>query len=225
MSRYLFTAVALGTVALMLAPSRLASADWILIHDFNDGDDEGWTPDDNLTTAGPRIVDADSGAYHLQSTGPTNTSGESAVWSLWDASADPVYSEGFVRVKVRSDSTGGVVGPGLRVSPNGPPWFLYYFVGNAYTGEFLIARDDERFGSWDPHPLPGIRFRHGEDWIIEGGIVGDLLSMKVWRDRRARTGKTSIDVARPKPVAQWSVGRTRIHRRQKRSCARRCHVR
>ncbi len=30
--------------------------------------------------------------------------------------------------------------------------------------------------------MPGVRFDVGEDWIIEGGIVGDVLSMKVWRD-------------------------------------------
>ncbi len=51
----------------------------ILIGDFNDGNDDGWTHWDNLPVdsggPGPGIFDASSGKYHIQSTGPTNKGG------------------------------------------------------------------------------------------------------------------------------------------------------
>ena len=43
MSRYLFVAVALGAVTLMLFPLGNVPAQTILIDDFNDGNDDGWT--------------------------------------------------------------------------------------------------------------------------------------------------------------------------------------
>ncbi len=64
MFKYFCGTVVLGGMALLLAPVSVGSATWILIDDFNDLNDEGWTQGDVLTTAGPRIVDANSGEFN-----------------------------------------------------------------------------------------------------------------------------------------------------------------
>ena len=66
MSRYLFVAVALGAVTLMLFPLGNVPAQTILIDDFNDGNDDGWThyaPD----FLAPGIFVVEDGAYHIRS--------------------------------------------------------------------------------------------------------------------------------------------------------------
>ena len=225
MFKHLLTAVALGSAVFLLTPASVASATWTLIDDFNDLNDDEWTQGDNLTTAGPRIVDADNGSYHLQSTGPTNRDGESGVWSVWNATADSLYSEGFVRAIVRSDSTGGVTGPVLRFhTPPESPFIGYAFYGDPYTGQFFIARCDYRSGSWQEYYVQNLMFRPGEDWMIEGGVVGDLLSMKVWCSEEPEPTQPQLSAARPKPVARRSLGHRKFHRREEYSCSRRRHL-
>ena len=209
MFKYFCSTIVLGGVALLLGPVSVASATWILIDDFNDLNDEGWTQGDNLTTAGPRIVDADNGSYHLQSTGPTNRDGESSLWSVWNASADPGYSEGFVRAIVRSGSTGGVTGPVLRLrTPPESPFVAYAFLGDPYTSQFFIVRCDYRFGSWEEYYVQDVMLLPGEDWMIEGGVVGDLLSMKVWRDGEPEPAQPQLTRREPNPLPDGLLGVT-----------------
>ena len=177
MSRYLFAAVALGAVALMLFPLGNVPAQTILIDDFNDGNDEGWThyaPD----FLAPGIFVVEDGVYHIRSERETNADGKNWLIPLWDLSADPTFSNGFVRATVRANSSGEAVGPIMRVNEASA---LYYFVGNAHTRQFFIGRQDIRAGTYNEYYLPGVSFDAGDDWIIEGGILEDRLSMKVWR--------------------------------------------
>ena len=65
MSRYLFAAVALGAVALMLFPLGSHPRTSILIDDFNDGNDDGWTHYAPPKLA-PGIFVVEDGEYHLR---------------------------------------------------------------------------------------------------------------------------------------------------------------
>jgi len=210
MLRHPFIAVALGAVVLMLVPLGTARAETILIDDFNDGNDDGWTQYDGLTDAGPRIVDASSGVYHLQSTGPANTHPEdNHVWSTWNASGDPVFSNGLVRVKVRSDSSGGIVGPILRVVNPSEPESGYYFLADPHWERFFIARFDARVGhDWREFylPYPRLRFNDRQDWIIEGGCVDNLLSMKVWLDGYPEPEFPQLAILDPEPLPYGVLG-------------------
>lgn len=162
----------------------LAKAGTILIDDFNDGNDDGWTHmDSNIGHPwGPGIYDASSGAYRLSTTGtvPGNGAGRGFMVSRWDESSTPAYSNGFMRCKFRIDTFdatavllfrySGDINSGL----NG-----YSFVGDAGRGFFFnrivdtsLARVINLGG-----PAPEV----GEEWWMEGGAVGDDFSMKVWR--------------------------------------------
>ena len=162
----------------------------ILIDDFSDGDDEGWTrvTSEIFTNSGLASYDASSGAYQLATTGEVaeyETDG-GFVAALWDKSADPVYSNGLVRAKVRVDSAGCVASIAFRISrERGESGYL--FVANSdsrYQGSnflFIRIKDGQMVRSAKLGPTD-LKFGVGEEWWIEAGGVGDKLSMKVWRE-------------------------------------------
>ena len=87
-----------------------ASADSILIDDFNDGNDDGWMHIDSTVgrSWGPGVFqveghDADK-EYRLQGSGFVPLTEDGAfLASQWEASSDPIYSHGFVRARLRTD--------------------------------------------------------------------------------------------------------------------------
>jgi hypothetical protein len=80
-----------------------AIAQTILIDDFNDGNDDGWLRvDDSAGVAGPGIFDASTGQYNLMTTG--FAPGFAVVSSYWDSSSDPLYSNGYLRAKVKANT-------------------------------------------------------------------------------------------------------------------------
>ena len=176
-SRTRFGAIAWGSAVLILLPlSTAPAATTLLVDDFNDGNDVGWK---HLAPAflEPGIFDATSGAYHIQSTTASNTTGSNWLVSAWEASAEnPIFANGLIRAKVRANRAGVVAGPGMRGIEDES---VYWFVGDTYTHSFFMVRSAA--DGWQEFQVPGVTFRVGEDWIIEGGSVGDELSMKVWR--------------------------------------------
>ena len=109
---------------LVTALATQAPAQTILIDDFNDGNVDGWTTFDSTVGRrgpfryGPGIFDASSGAYHLETTGivPVGAPGNGRLWSTWDQSSDPTFSNGFVRAKVRVETDETIVSLALRGS-------------------------------------------------------------------------------------------------------------
>lgn len=165
-----------AVMACLAGQACSANAESILIDDFNDGNDEGWLRvDDFAGVAGPGIFDASTGQYNLKTTGLAP--GFAIISSYWDLSSDPLYSNGYLRAKVKANTQGTTVGLGLRADTsfeNG-----YYFVASTDNDDFLLWRQyNGEFVSLDYIDVP---FAPGEEWMIEAGAVGDLLSMKVWR--------------------------------------------
>ncbi len=168
--------------------TTLSSAETILIDDFNDGNDDGWTRvDSNMFGQpwGPGIFDVSSGAYHLGTTGrvPIGTPAGGFVLSLWDQSVDPFYSNGLVRAKVRADTANSLASIVFRMSGdletglNG-----YLFIATSANGAFLYNRIVDTETAVFRVMETDLKFGLGEDWWIEAGGVGPHLSMKVWRD-------------------------------------------
>ena len=188
MFKHFITTVVLGGVALLLASAGIASAQWTLIDDFNDGNDEGWTRIDLLSEGeggGPGIIEPESGAYHLHSTSSVPPIAfANSVNSLWEAPSDAIYSNGFLRAKIRNNVVHTDVGLAMRVNPE-KDFSGYYFIASSYFDPPLCSIGKISEGrNWTTLTNQGLRprFSSYEDWTVEAGVVGDQLSMKVWRD-------------------------------------------
>ncbi len=180
MFKYFCTTIVLTGIALLLVPAGVASAQWTLIDDFNDGNDDGWTRLDGSAEEpwGPGTYDASSGAYHLLGGGEVPPGYGGWMASIWDASSDPLYSDGFLKAKIRTDDETALVILTLRYRSIGT---FYAFGANAIANRFFLSKIadgrevvNERFFADEP-------FRAGEDWVIEAGAIGDQLSMKMWK--------------------------------------------
>ena len=173
-----------GFMAFAFAATH-ASATLILVDDFNDGNDDGWSRVDSNEGHpwGPGIHDASSGVYQLMTTGvvPSDAPGRGFLLSLWDPSSDPIFSNGFVRAKVRIDTPQAVGVILFRYSGDLDNGFDgYAFGGIAGEGFFfnrIESSDTDRLLE-----MPGEVMDVGEQWWMEGGAVGDQLSLKVWRN-------------------------------------------
>jgi protocatechuate 3,4-dioxygenase beta subunit len=164
---------------------RTTSLDRILIDDFNDGDADGWTKIDMTEGQpyGPGTYDASSGAFHLEGGGLVQEGDISILAALWDESSDPIFSDGFVRAKVRCEALGGTVEIALRVSANPETGYNFYsfFGTTAFGGRFFYNKIVNN-QTVEIQKLPAnFSFGVDEDWYIEAGAVGDQVSMKVWR--------------------------------------------
>lgn len=178
---------------LVLATTPPLVGDTILIDDFNDGDDVGWTRvDTSVGTAwGPGSVDPSSGSYVFQGGGDVPTGEQGIMLALYDASTDPTFQDGYLRATARTENDTLAY---LVMRGDLATFSAYVFGASATTGRFwwnkvvnnVIFEEGPTFA---PDPPFGV----GEDWIIEGGVVGDQLSVKIWR------------VGEPEPaVPQWT---------------------
>ena len=169
--------------------TTVASAEVILNEDFNDQNDDGWLRiDSNVGLPwGPGNFDASSQAYNLTTTGivPAGIPGGGFMGSLWEASSQPAYSNGFARAKVRSDTAGVNAAIAFRTTGDLATGFnTYLFFGGTDetgVGGFSFNRIEVNQVA-DSMRMDDIVFGVGEDWWIEAGGIGDQLSMKVWRD-------------------------------------------
>jgi hypothetical protein len=165
----------------------------ILIDDFDDGNDDGWThyvmPDDDAPW-GPGIFDASSGEYNLKTTNEVTVGTAGGIVSIWDASADPLYSEGYLRATVRCESGGTNAALWLRAEPAVEGGGAYLFTTTIFGG--LIAFDCTDT-SCRLLRESQVGFTRGEDWILEVGAVGNLLSAKIWRAGEAEPDKPQLE--------------------------------
>jgi hypothetical protein len=174
------------SVLLVAALATHAAAQPILIDDFNDGNADGWTT--VVSTVGqpygPGTFDASSGAYHLEGADLIPVGLAGGLISIWDQSSDPMYSNGFVRAKIRAETMGTIASVGFRASGSVAGAFnVYLFYGSTGPNPgFFFERIESGLGTVEFRQLdPNLTFGVDEDWYIEAGGVGDQLSMKVWR--------------------------------------------
>ena len=205
MFKHFFTTVVLGGVALLLAPVGVASATWTLIDDFSDGKDDGWTRIDGSAGEpwGPGTYDASSGVYHLLGGGVVPLGQAGWMASTWDQSSDPLYSDGFLRAKIRSNDETALVMLVLRNSEYGT---YYAFGANPVNGVFYMSKflDGPEV---DVHAVvPEERFRSGEDWILEAGAIGDQLSIKAWKPGEPEPSKPQWTYRDPSPLPRGILG-------------------
>ena len=113
-----------------------ASAETILIDDFNDGNDDGWDHLDFIADQpfGPARYDASSGEYRMASAGlVTDLEGvrNSTIATLWAASSDPLYSNGLLRTRFRITRDATSFALGMRINANRNGEFTFYSFGAA----------------------------------------------------------------------------------------------
>ncbi len=162
----------------------------ILIDNFSDGNDDGWTYDDFTagTPWGPAVYDATSGEYLIEAADlvPADDPFVGTIVATWaDSRGEPLYSNGVGRIKVRANAYGTTAGLLLRA--NDQNHTDYGFFGSTTFGTFYIERFDlvsdpnapqTIIAMADPAEAP---FAAGEDWYIEGRVVDDRIALKAWR--------------------------------------------
>lgn len=108
-------ALALGTILVTILATQ-AFSQTIPIDNFNDG----WSMIDSTVGRpyGPGVFEDRSGAYHLETTGlvPPGTPGGGFLISTLDESSEPVFSDGWLRTRVRAETEGTLVSLALRLS-------------------------------------------------------------------------------------------------------------
>lgn len=170
----------LTAIVSVLSLAATAGAQWVLIDDFNDGNDEGWTHHDLLagTPWGPTNYDASSFEYHISSTASIPVQPEyvytGAYWT--ESAGNPVYSEGFLRTMVRSDNPATHMASVVR-------WDAEILNGYAFGCDYrdnavAILRFDGGVASIIDDALFVLDV--GRNYILEGGAVGPNLSLKIW---------------------------------------------
>ena len=183
-SRMITGCLVLRVVAALLIVSYVASASAVVLDDFADGNDNGWTHLDvlDLYGLGPTVYDAGGGTYQIassQSLPPLpSLIGTGSFWSA--SAADPYYSEGYMRMRFCADN--GISNPfsTMRMDP---------LLGNYYCF-FAIPEDDGTVGISkvtglvNSDDLTSMTFgiTPGQWYWMEAGAVGDMLSLKVWAE-------------------------------------------
>jgi PKD repeat protein len=162
----------------LLTLAARAHTQEILIDDFEDGDDFGWTH----KFGGPETFEVVDGAYRITNPirAPVGSNGILNIASL-DRSHEPSFSNGYFRARLRATTAGTTMGMVLRGDGNlnGPSrgYAFYFATGSSTIGIESWWRGDYRlFGEVFLSAI-----RPGEDWFFEAGAVGDDLSLKAWR--------------------------------------------
>jgi hypothetical protein len=173
-------------VALVVASAGSGNGQ-ILIDDFTDGKDIGWSLFDYTEgeSFGPATFDASSGAYHIGSEGGHTRTGGEALVAFWDdPTCDAQFDNGYLQARVRADNRDTVVAIALRGgtdeygNPEG-----YLFSASANYGVLAVARQDAT--SFDfIGPMPSVGFGPGRDWIFQAGALDDRFEFKAWRADR-----------------------------------------
>ena len=178
-------------MAIVLNVAIFAQGQVIPIDDFDDMVFDGWTTLDFSAGQpwGPGAYDVSNGDLRMYHTGSTPVPPnipltERVVAAAWDQSTDPIFSNGYVRGQVRTDSAYNSTSVLFRFDLN--TFSGYVFFGNTTPvppgtpgSEFAISKlvNGTEIRIWDS----GIPYGPGEDWNFEYGAVGSQITAKVWR--------------------------------------------
>jgi len=172
-------------LATMIALVAASPHSTFLIDNFNDGDAVGWDQND-LTGVG--VFDASSGSFVIESATPIAVDDPSVgtIESHWERSLElPRYANGKIRCTVRANTEGTTIGFLIRDNENTES--DYGFFGSTSFGTFYIERFEFEknpdapqtiIAMADPDEFP---FVAGEDYILEGSVVGHKLTLKAWK--------------------------------------------
>ena len=169
----------------LLAIVTNAAADTILIDDFSNPNLDGWTHvDSNVGKPwGPGIVDVSGGSLLLTTTDevPANADGHGYQFLRWDESTDPKFSDGFLRAKIRVDTVEGVAAMLFRYSGDLASGFNGYSF-TAIAGRTMVYNKIQGNQVVQERAVPGFAFDPGHEWWVEGGAIGNQITMKFWQD-------------------------------------------
>ena len=169
---------------LVAALATQASSQTILVDDFNDGNADGWTTFDSTVGQpyGPGTFDASSEAFHLEGGGlvPDRAPIGGDLFSIWDQSSNPIFSNGLFRTKIRAETDGTLAYLYLRSSDDVESGYLFAATTHL-GGRFGFNKVVRNRIVQDLGLDSSLSFGVNEWWNIEAGAVGDQLSMKVWR--------------------------------------------
>ena len=188
MSRTISLCIAAVTLAIGMA--FCAHAKSIPIDDFEDGNLDGWTLLDfsAAETWGPGDYDVSSGVLHALHSGsdpvPVGTPfNQTAILSIWNDSADPLYSNGYLRAQIRTDEDDNSTAVLMRADLGTLSGYLLFGNTNSHdapgSGRFNLNKfvNGVESNIW----RSDFAYEVGEWWNIELGTVGTTLSAKVWK--------------------------------------------
>src|SRR5262245_14171324 len=188
--------LACGVAALAAAGGLCVAArgQLIRIDDFNDEVADGWVQvdwiynDPNI----PITLDASSEVYRLGTAISVPSDEAELVISAWtesyDAASAALYSEGFLRAKIRALNDGTAVALALRATAPPCSGSTYVFFASP-SGEIgiLFVPNCDGVGDWidDPgveNPVQAGFQPNGNWWWLEAGAIGNELSLRAWPD-------------------------------------------
>lgn len=133
---------------------------------------------------GPGIFDTTSGALNMRTTGevpilrPYSVLTSGFMAGIWGPSIqDPTaFADGSVRMKFRADSDAD---PSILLRGDASTFTAYDFAagGGNFAIQLFVGGEGSRLAT-----LSGVEFNQGEDWWMEAAVIGEQLSMKVWKD-------------------------------------------
>jgi hypothetical protein len=168
---------AVGLVVLLAGACLSYALTPRLIDDFSGLNDDAWTHGGFIAPAngGPPTFDASSGEYSLGSTGAVTPGSPHYVASWFNESfLNPQqFSSGYLRTKFRIDEEGTVAWVSMRALTES-----YIFVASSETSSFGIQREGDVLRTIGVPDVPPLVV--GEQWYMEAGTVGDLLTLRVW---------------------------------------------
>jgi hypothetical protein len=188
--RFLFRLVSAGLMFSVCLGSGASHAQTILIDDFNDCNDDGWTRDQigAVGTWDPGFMHEPDSSCAYRLAAEEEGSG-TLVGAAWDGAEDPVFSNGFFRATVRAETPETAFLMAIR--NQNPPVF-----GDAYVLLVNLRKQSmslEKVVGFGTLAQTDLEMNPNEDWYIEIGAVGDQLSAKAW------------PVGDPEPAPQLTV--------------------
>ncbi len=146
-----------------------------VIDDFNDGNADGWTELNLLEEVfGPSTYEVVDGRYQITTVELPSLPLLLAEGALWDASADPRYSNGIVRVTVRFNNAATNATLVLRAED---PSASYAFFMNNF--ENIIGIADSSLGG--NLTFAELAIVEDVDYVIQATFMGANLAISVWR--------------------------------------------
>lgn len=186
----------------------------IPIDDFDHRDPAlpGWTLADTSVNQdwGPGVYDPSSGALRVYHSGselvpPGESFATTAMFGMWNASVDPLYSKGYLRAKIQTHEVQNSTSIGIRAdlstatgyilfgrtqSPNSMPELDGMFA----LSKFVNGAETVVWSS-------GIEYLPDEEWNVELGAVGARITGKVWMVGAAEPSVPQFEWIDPDPIA------------------------
>ena len=177
--------VSLIAISILFARTEVSDAGTIVVDDFSDGDDSGWThvADPANRPWGPGIFDANSGEYRLATTGTVGGGFMAGVVrSKWDRSSEPIFKDGLWRTKLRIENAGTEAGIDVRFDTDSLSGYVFGIEAPSKGGGIAFLRADNGVPRVTRRiSVPGTPIQVGQEWFIEAGAVGDTVTLKAWQ--------------------------------------------